>query len=241
MLPSCDAWYVGHELHHSVSDFPRQTRNPGKYNKNAERNRLRAIESERRTIWNHALRQVEQLAATNDPSGALFNIGPVVRQDDGTVVSLETLRRREERKAEAERAKLEAEHFGATPSHPAAYSEHNQNVEVESLGKPMISKTQLKKLAFYAPRPPPPKPVIPSHITLPEGEENWLDLWDLSDDSLERRVQRAKKNAANERKQLRIRQKAGKDDRRAARDEKRRVYRDLKMTWKVIKGECFQD
>ena len=48
---------------------------------------------------------------------------------------------------------------------------------------------------------------------------------------------RAKKRAAKERKELRIRQKSGKAERRAARDEKRRVYREMKQSWKVFREQ----
>lgn len=99
-----------------------------------------------------------------------------------------------------------------------------------------MSKTQQKKRAALEPRPPPPKPTIPVGISIPDGEINWLALWDLSDDQLERRVIREKKRKAAERKALRMKQKSGKVERRAARDEKRKVYRDLKLTWKAIKG-----
>ena len=73
--------------------------------------------------------------------------------------------------------------------------------------------------------------MIPKGIKIPEGEEDWLSLWDLPDDELERRVIREKRRKAAERKALRERQKAGKAERRAARDERRRVYRELKLEW----------
>lgn len=98
------------------------------------------------------------------------------------------------------------------------------------------SKKQLKKRVALEPRPPPPKPILPPHVTIPGGEENWLALWDLPDEQLERRITREKKRKAAERKALRVKQKSGKAERRIARDEKRRVYRDIKLEWKAIKG-----
>ena len=241
----------------------RMTRNPDKYNKNAERNRLRDIEGERRRIWQEAVRQVQQLAAIHDPSGAIFNIGPVVKLEDGTVISEETLRRREQRaqeKAAAERVKTEID----VDEVPALLSAGNDTVlptatpttdsfPVSSSGikpgrlpriddanppKPVraLSKSQQKKRAALEIRPPPPKPTIPEDIPIPDGEENWLALWDLPDEQLERRVLREKKRKAAERKALRVKQKSGKAERREARDEKRRVYREIKLTWKAIKG-----
>ena len=238
----------------------RMTRNPDKYNKNAERNRLRDIEGERRRIWQEAVRQAQRLAAVHDPSGVTFNVGPVVVQEDGTVISQDILRRRQERAQE--RAAMEQSKEGgftnaAALTHevrdgettasistnpPALRNGINPDrlahIEAEVSQKPpsRLSKTQQKKRAALEPRPPPPKPTIPEGVSIPEGEENWLLLWDLPDDQLERRCLREKKRKAAERKALRVKQKSGKVERRVARDEKRRVYRDIKLTWKAIKG-----
>lgn len=238
----------------------RMTRNPEKYSKNAERNRIRDIEGERRRIWQEAVRQAQHLAAIHDPTGAAFNVGPVVRQDDGTVISEETLRRREERKqakAAAEQARQDEPPNESTTAEKGNGDINADQRTVDSLPelvngvnpdrlarmelgnapKPSrLSKTQLKKRAALEPRPPPPRPTIPENVTIPEAEENWVALWDLSDDQLERRVLREKKRKAAERKALRVKQKSGKAERRIARDEKRKVYRDIKLTWKAIKG-----
>ena len=190
-----------------------------------------------------------------------FNVGQVTTQDDGTVISLETLRKREERaatKQSADSAEVDpaADEGNATdqptdgaislsaPSstptvlhnaiNPDRLAQMNMNNSLQPVKK--ISKTQQRKLEALAPRPAPPKPTISKSIQLPEGEENWLALWDLSDEQLERRVMKEKKRKAAERKALRVKQQEGKAERRAARDEKRRVYREIKLTWKAIKG-----
>ena len=238
----------------------RMTRNPDKYNKNAERNRLRDIEGERRRIWSEAIRQAQRLAAVHDPSGETFNVGPVVVREDGTVISQDSLRRRQERaqeKAAAERTREGGCTNGAPNTQKIADGEApastitnrtsfqnginpDRLAHIESVvsQKPpsRLSKTQQKKRAALEPRPPPTKPILPEGILIPEGEENWLGLWDQSDDQLERRVLKEKKRKAAERKTLRVKQKSGKAERRIARDEKRKVYRDIKLTWKVIKG-----
>ena len=239
---------------------PAQTRNPDKYNKNAERNRLRAIEMERRNIYQHAVQQAQQLAAIYDPSGVSFNVSPVVKLEDGTVLPKEVLKRREER--QAEKAALEqAKKDGIAPESltktkdedPKAEEAVDQSVSLQkdlhpdrvgrvegAGGQAMlmkISKKQQKKLALYEPRPPPPKPTIPESVSIPGGEENWLALWDLSENEVERRVTREKKRKAAERKALRLKQQSGKAERRAARDEKRRIYREIKLEWKAIKGQ----
>ncbi|KAL8784586.1 MAG: hypothetical protein Q9195_008987 [Heterodermia aff. obscurata] len=220
-----------------------QTRNPEKYNKNAERNRLRAITTERNAIWTGAVRQAERLAAEHDPSGATFNVGPVVKQEDGTVISVEILKRREEgkarRAAEAaakEEAAANGKINGAEPNGNLAKPENYVQMELDKKKRPQgMSKTQQKKLEALKPREPPQKPVIPEGYSIPEGEENLVALWDLTDPELERRVLREKRRKAASRKALRVKQKSGKAERRMARDEKRRVYRDIKLSWKTIK------
>ena len=243
----------------------RMTRNPDKYNKNAERNRLRDIEGERRRIWQEAVRQAQRLAAVHDPSGVTFNVGPVVVQEDGTVICQDVLRRRQERAQERAATEQSKEANAAAFTHEVGDGENTASMsttnppalrnginpdrlahikaEVSQEPPSRLSKTQQKKRAALEPRPPPPKPTIPEGVSIPEGEENWLHLWDLPDDQLERRCLREKKRKAAERKALRVKQKSGKVERRVARDEKRRVYRDIKLTWKAIKGMnvyCFK-
>ncbi|MCJ1396780.1 hypothetical protein MMC18_009672 [Xylographa bjoerkii] len=231
----------------------RMTRNPDKYTKNAERNRLRAIESERRAIWSAALKQAQRLAAVHDPTGVMFNIGPVIIQKNGSILSLETIRRREEREAAKKESSVlleittgqmgnakQLELVDSKRSFEAGINpERLAQMDVGQHAQPIkkMSKTQQKKLAQFEPRPPPPKPVIPEGVQIPDDEENWLDLWDLPDEDVERRVLRAKKRKAAARKALRVKQQSGKVERRAARDEKRKVYRELKNTWKSIKEE----
>lgn len=236
------------------------TRNPDKYNKNAERNRLRDIEDERRRIWQEAVRQAQRLAAVHDQSGVAFNVGPVVMQEDGTVISQETLRQRQERaqeRAAAEQTEKDESTNGVLISHKVGNGEATASTSIDppvlrnginpdrlahiqgivpQRPPSRLSKTQQKKRAALEPRPPPPKPTIPEGVSIPQGEENWLGLWDLPDDQLEKRVLREKKRKAAERKALRVKQRSGKTERRVARDEKRRVYRDIKLTWKAIKG-----
>ena len=189
----------------------------------------------------------------------MFNVGPVVRQEDGTVVSVELIRRRGEKEAgrvhdlPAQRHSLdETTHsqqngFEMNRSHCHDISVSNNplpgNINPDRLAKMenqqsrKLSKTNQKKLAALEPRPPPPKPVMPEGIFPPPNEEDWLVLWDLSDEQIERRVIREKKRKAAERKALRIKQQSGKAERREARDEKRKVYREIKLVWKAMKGK----
>lgn len=178
------------------------------------------------------------------------------------MIPKEVLRRREERLAE--KAALEqAKKDGIAPKNPISIAGDTSDAgrvadqsvsretglhpdrvgRVEDAGRMTeprkISNKQQRRLALYEPRPVPPKPTIPDGILIPEGEENWLSLWDLPEDQVERRVTREKKRKAAERKALRLKQQSGKVERRAARDEKRRVYREIKLEWKAIKGQQF--
>ena len=177
------------------------------------------------------------------------------------MVSVERLRKRQEREA-AQHAKVNEGQDAMditnrvdtsrpecpAQSHAAPASAHGMvnpdrlaqiDITQASQATKGMSKTQQKRLAALEPRPPPPKPVIPENISIPDGEEDWLALWDLPDDHLERRVLREKRRRAAERKALRLKQQSGKAERREARDKKRKVYRDIKLSWKAIKGRKF--
>ncbi len=226
---------------------------------------MRDIIAERHRIWAEAVKQAQRLAAVHDPSGAKFNVDAVTTLENGSVVTLIGLQRRKEREAEREAQKASKENADESPSgspngsgkvkeeapEPVMTSETTTTTQdginlsrraLMGIDNPAgervkpISKTQQRKLEKFTPKPPPPKPVIPEGIPLPEGEEDWLSLWHLSDDELERRVLREKRRKAAERKALRIKQQQGKAERRGARDEKRRVYREEKLAWKTIKG-----
>lgn len=198
----------------------------------------------------------QRLAAVYDPSGAMFNVSPVVTLEDGRVTTVEAWERKKEREAQkaaekngeaaqkpAQDDQVNGVHTTPIPTtqHGNVNSDRMQLIEShtqQTSNTNILSKAQQKKQAELAPRPPPPKPIIPEGIDIPsDEEENWLELWDLNNGELERRVLRAKKRAARERKEFRQQQKSGKAERRAARDEKRRVYRDIKQSWQVIRQE----
>jgi len=191
----------------------------------------------------------QRLAAVYDPSGALFNVKPVTTLEDGRVVTLEAIERQKEKIAEKARQNemkdqgeqvMPENHLdGADRLNPERMKMLIESKMAQKPGAPQgMSKTQMKKQEMLAPRPPLPKPTIPEGIDLPsDEEENWLDLWSLPDEELEKRVLKEKRKKARERKDLRVRQKTGKAERRAARDEKRRVYREIKQSWKIIREE----
>ncbi|TGO53217.1 hypothetical protein BOTNAR_0301g00030 [Botryotinia narcissicola] len=178
----------------------RATRNPEKYNKNKERNRLHAIDVERYKIRLNAVNQAQKLAAVHDPSGVSFNVGEVVTLEDGTVKSKKSLERKQEL----------AEGKQSVKNEDIAVPEGINPERVHLLDgekKSHISKTALKKKKMYEPKPVPPKPIIPGGVALPEGEENWLALWDISDGQIEQRIAMAKREAGNAKRDLRRRQR----------------------------------
>jgi len=211
------------------------------------------VQLERQAVWLLAVKQAERLAIEHDPSGKLFNVGPVTRLDDGTVISVEALQRREENRARREAEKAAKEEAATNALQPSADSVVKpltamdpqryllMEIDKKNPWRSGVSKTQQRKLEALQPKTEPPRPILPSHITLPEGEENFIALWDLTDTELERRVLREKRRKAAERKALRLKQQAGKAERRLARDEKRAVYRRIKETWKAIKEETSRE
>ena len=232
----------------------RMTRNPAKYTKNAARNRSRAIEMERRKIQASAISMMHRIAAVYDPSGEMFNTKPVVTLEDGRVVTVESQERRKERAEQKEREEAEKQKEDTMKEEePSKYAgdavvdrlnpeRMKLLIEEKMNGNRHIpgqkSKTQMRKDAKYAPRDPPPKPFLPEGIDIPsDEEENWMELWDLPDTEIERRLIREKRRKARARKELRIKQKEGKAERRAARDEKRRLYREIKESWKILREE----
>lgn len=206
----------------------RATRNNEKYVKNKDRNKQRAIDLERWKIWTAAIAQCERLAAKHDSSGKLFNVGEVVVLPDGKVRSKEAITRAQEakekrdaerREAEAEKAAREAAKKALKEGKlPAAVAEGVnparqaliQNLEAVggSANKKTLSNAQRKRQELYAPKPVPPKPVLPEGYSLPEGEEDFLSLWDITDEAIQARIIKEKSQKGMERRALRKAQKA---------------------------------
>ncbi|KAL8631613.1 hypothetical protein Q9189_002619 [Teloschistes chrysophthalmus] len=101
----------------------------------------------------------------------------------------------------------------------------------------MSRKSQQSKHAVRQDLPSSLKPRIPDGISIPDGEQDWLALWDISDEQIERRIMDQRKIKTAERKALRLKQQEGKDERREARDVKRKAYRDIKAIWRSIKED----
>ncbi|APA13948.1 hypothetical protein sscle_12g087180 [Sclerotinia sclerotiorum 1980 UF-70] len=207
----------------------RATRNPEKYNKNKERNRLHAIDVERYKIRLNAVNQAQRLAAVHDPSGVSFNVGEVVTLEDGTVKSKKSL----ERKQELVAGKKPIENEDAAV--PEGVNPERLKL-LEGEKKSHISKTALKKKKMYEPKPVPPKPIIPEGISLPDGEENWLALWDISDGQIEQRLAIAKRDAGNAKRDLRRQQREEARFRRMMK-AKRRTAQKMGVTFDPVQAK----
>ncbi|KAI9814756.1 MAG: hypothetical protein M1827_003022 [Pycnora praestabilis] len=199
----------------------RMTQNPDENNRNAERNRFGEVETERRKIWAERVKQAQRLAAIHDPSGAKFNVSAVTTLDDGTVDTREESSLEPTHKADLDNGDSPGLSFQTEKQPPL---QNGINPERLALMKPpttcekpqRVSKSHQKKLDSFAARPPPPKHSFPPVYKFLTVKRTGL---------------------LSERKALREKQKEGKAERRAARDERGKVYREMKLTWKAIKEE----
>ncbi|KAG9243618.1 small acidic protein family-domain-containing protein [Calycina marina] len=207
----------------------RMTRNNEKYVKNKDRNTQRAIDMERNKIHHAAVRQAEQLAGKHDMTGRLFNVGEIVIMPDGNFKSVETLRRtaalkiqneaekkeKEDRKLAIEAAKKakkagEPIPGGIVPISEEVNEQRAGMIQVEALTAPHISNNHRKKQEMLKPKVLPPRPVLPEGYSVPEYEENFIAIWDITDEEIIKRLASAKQRAHKSRKQLRERQKTEK-------------------------------
>ena len=181
----------------------RQTRNNEKYSKNKERNKQRAIDLERFKVRAEAVRQAERLAAKYDPTGKTFNVDAVVVMPDGSVKSVEKIKLAAERGAAEEAAKKEAERQKLED----AVNPERQALIQTGPKPPRISKKQQKRQALYAPKPVPPKPILPEGISIPEGEEDFISQFDITDEGILKRLSEQKKKKSLAARALRRKQK----------------------------------
>ncbi|TVY14227.1 hypothetical protein LARI1_G006097 [Lachnellula arida] len=198
----------------NAAQHRRETKNTEKYNKNKDRNTQRAIDLERNKIRYEAVRQAERLAAKHDPSGKMFNCGEVIVLENGTVKSKEAWKRSQEAKA--------AREAGVVP--PPNVNPERQGQILNSQGQPKkLSKKQQQKLAALNPKNVPPQPVLPEGIETPEGEENFIALWELDDKGIQDRINKHKKDKRAAAKALRRKQQEQKKFNRALKVKKKQA------------------
>jgi hypothetical protein len=129
---------------------------------------------------------------------------------------------------------------GGQPAYGGQQMGSNQQTGTKAKRK--ISKKQQQRLEMLKPRPVPPKPVIPEGIALPEGEENLLELWDITDEEIAKRLRSKKKEKIIAGKTLRKIQKEQKKFNRAMKVRKKQaanagVLWDPEKAKKEILGE----
>jgi hypothetical protein len=129
---------------------------------------------------------------------------------------------------------------GGQPAYGGQQMRSNQQTGTQAKRK--ISKKQQQRLEMLKPKPVPPKPVIPEGITLPEGEENLLELWDITDEEIAKRLRSKKKEKIIAGKTLRKIQKEQKKFNRAMKVRKKQaanagVLWDPEKAKKEILGE----
>lgn len=233
-----------------------QTRNNVKYSKNKDRNRQRAMDLERQKIRYDAVRQAERLAGKYDPSGKMFNVGEVVIMADGQVKSKEGLRRAAEAKAQKEAeaaAKAKVETIfnggegglvveGVDPERAVLIQQSPGTTKAKAKRPQKISKKQQKRQAMLAAKPVPPKPVIPDVISIPEGEENLVALWDITDEQILARLAEQKRKKTQAAKALRRAQKEQKKLNKAMKALKKewankKIMWDPKKARQIILGQ----
>jgi len=242
-----------------------QTRNNEKYSKNKDRNMERAIDMERNKIREAAVRQAEKLAGQYDLSGKLFNVGEVIIMPDGQAKSVERLQktadvkeqRAVDRKEKQERNLVAEAKKASKPSSTLAQSslpsldgvnpqragliKTTREVATPNHSRRLSNKQQMTNEKSI-PRSTLLKPVIPQGYDLPEDEENFIAMWDLTDGEIKKRLGLAKQKSENERKALRRKQKAEKEFNKAMKVLKKEaaikgVLFDTEKAKKIILGE----
>lgn len=152
------------------------TRNDAKYAKNKDFKKQLVLDLERRRIRSEALKQAEALAAKHDRSGKLFGVSEIVEVGEaGEVISRDGQERR------------------------AAERKWDEWAAEQKLSQ---KAKKNKKLDWLVGQPVPNKPFIPDGYSVPEGDEDFVQLWDITDEEIKRRLGNAKgekKKAGNAR------------------------------------------
>lgn len=183
----------------------------------------------------------------------MFNVGEMIKMPDGQIKSKDKLRDSEE--AKARRAKEEADFNEQVKKVKDAFNEARAKMEAQYAadGREMttqqvqrlrqqypiparISNKQRARQEALAPRPTPPKPIIPEGFSIPEGEEDLLALWDITDEDIVKRINHRKKEKAMAARELRRIQKEKKKFNRAMKMLKKQCAHDG-VLWDPVKAE----
>lgn len=185
-----------------------------------------------------AVRQAERLAAKHDPSGKMFNVGQVIVLPDGKVKNKELWERAEEnRKAREAGIELPAPNpvEGINPERMPLIKGGVPLVNPAAPPKKLSNK-QKARLAASLPKPVPPRPILPADINIPEGEENFIALFDITDEDIQKRLSRAKGLKKTAAKQLRRVQQEQKKFNKAMKIKKKQAANRGEI-WDPIKAK----
>lgn len=99
-----------------------------------------------------------------------------------------------------------------------------RQAQIQPNGKPKkLSKKQQQRLDALSPKNVPPKPVLPEGITIPAGEENLIELWDVDDQGIQARLTRQKSEKRASAGALKRRQQEQKEFNRALKVKKKQA------------------
>ena len=190
---------------------------------------------ERYQVRLQAIKQHQRLAAIHDPTGKMFNVGPVIITEEGIVKPAP--------KPDGEKE--------PDPLDPANMDDERKAL-MQQLGLRFpvpgqkLSNKMKERFQKYMPRPVPPKPVRPEGIALPEGEEDWLALWDITDEQIKSRLSSAKSKRTATRRLESMKKKEEGEFRRAMKLMKKQALAECR-DWdpeaakkKILKGR-FKD
>jgi len=142
------------------------TRNDVKYAKNKDFQKQLAVDFERLKIRREAVRQAEELAGKHDRSGKLFGVSEIVENGkDGRVTTREGRERKEAEKSWEDSVQGE---------------QWNKKVKRRRREEWLLEQKEFVK------------PVIPAGYSVKEGEEDYLKLWDITDQQIKIRMNKTK-------------------------------------------------
>ncbi|KAI9848734.1 MAG: hypothetical protein M1837_006821 [Sclerophora amabilis] len=181
----------------------------------ASKSQIKEIEVERRKIRAAAIKQVKKLAAIHDPSGANDGASTIETASEGRPKSSQADKLVEQVDGQANLPRVTPpRNVPDNMVNPERMRMINQGPQGGNGVREHQSQstTGERKHEASIPQQAFPKPIIPDGISLPDGEENF--------------------STPAARKEFWLKQSEGKAERRAARDVKRKAYRNVKQEWK---------
>lgn len=168
----------------------------------------------------------------------MFNVGQIIVLPDGKVKNKELWERAEENR--------KAREAGIELPTPAPVEGINpERMPLIKGGVPLanptapakkLSNKQKQRLAASLPKPVPPRPILPDGISIPDGEENLIALFDITDEDIQKRLSKAKGAKKTAAKQLRRVQQEQKKFNKAMKIKKKQAANKGEI-WDPIKAK----